>query len=191
MTPMPPARSSFLHEAVLPTPLGPMRLVAADEGLCLARFVDAGDAGPDLEFLTGALGRPVKEGGHPLLDRAGRQLGEYFAGERRAFDVPVLLPGTGFEQQVWGVLQRIPHGSTWSYARVAGEAGCRGGARAVGGANARNRVIILVPCHRVVPTSGDIGGFSAGPWRKRWLLELEATGRPPAPMATPVIPCAC
>ena len=167
------------------TPLGPVRLMVADEGLCLLRFADAAEPGSDRDVLSMATGKRVTEGGHPLLARVREQLEEYFAGRRRAFDLPLLLPGTDFERRVWDVLRQIPFGSTRSYAWVAARAGCPGGARAAGGANGRNRVAIVVPCHRVVPADGGTGGFSAGAWRKQWLLELEATGRPPS-----LIPCA-
>ena len=172
------------------TPLGPVRLMVADEGLCLLRFLDADDPGLDREALSVATGRRVTEGGHPLLGRVHAQLEEYFEGRRHAFDLPLLLPGTDFERRVWDVLRQIPLGTTRSYAWVAGQAGCPGGARAAGGANGRNRVALVIPCHRVVPAHGGVGGFSAGVWRKRWLLEMEATGRPPSSSHSPPIPCA-
>ena len=172
------------------TPIGPVRLMVADEGLCLLRFADAAGHGTDHAGLSMATGRAVTGAGHPVMDRVREQLGEYFAGRRRAFDLPLLLPGTDFERRVWDVLRQIPFGSTRSYAWVAARAGCPGGARAAGGANGRNRVAIVVPCHRVVPANGGMGGFSAGVWRKQWLLELEATGRPPSSPRPSFIPCA-
>lgn len=181
---MNPPREGTLHETLVATPVGDAWAVAADEGLCLLRFADACDRNAERAALSGALGRPMDTGAHPLLDRVRHQLDLYFAGALRSFDVPLLLPGTSFEQRVWAVLRAIPYGDTRSYARVASDAGCPGGARATGGANARNRIAILVPCHRVIPSAGGPGGYNGGAWRKRWLLALESRGAPPPPCAS-------
>jgi AraC family transcriptional regulator of adaptative response/methylated-DNA-[protein]-cysteine methyltransferase len=180
-------RPSPLQESIVQGPLGLMHLMAADEGLCLVQFLDgsATDAAVQADVgrrrMARLLGRPVESGAHPLLDEARRQLAEYMAGTRRAFDIPVLMPGTPFEQRVWAVLRSIPHGSTQTYAQVARAAGSPGASRATGSANGRNRVAVIVPCHRVIQAHGGIGGFSAGVWRKQWLLDLERTGHPPQP----------
>jgi methylated-DNA-[protein]-cysteine S-methyltransferase len=129
--------------------------------------------------------RPWTQGEHPPAgtrdapphgDRLGRaiqaQIGEYFAGRRKSFDLPVAAVGTAFQQRVWDVLREIPYGQVRSYRAVAGLVGVRS-PRAVGQANARNPVPIVVPCHGVVETGGGIGGYALGAELKRWLLRHE------------------
>jgi len=109
----------------------------------------------------------------PALKEAWRQLDEYFKGLRTAFSVPLDLRGTEFQKRVWAELRRIPFGETRSYGWIARACGRPGAARAVGGANNKNPVVIFVPCHRVVGADGSLTGFGGGLWRKRWLLEHE------------------
>ncbi|MCX7887675.1 MAG: methylated-DNA--[protein]-cysteine S-methyltransferase [Verrucomicrobiae bacterium] len=122
-----------------------------------------------------------------LLKRADcwrKQLQRYLSGEQVCFRIPVdLRTGTPFQQKVWRTLQRIPYGQTRSYAWVARRIGQQRAARAVGAACAANPVPILVPCHRVLRSNGSLGGFSAGPARKRALLQLEQAGIRPVPSA--------
>jgi methylated-DNA-[protein]-cysteine S-methyltransferase len=108
----------------------------------------------------------------PVLKATAAQLEEYFAGERRDFEVPMELDGTPFQRQVWSELQRIPYGETISYGELARRVGRPNGPRAVGQANGRNPVPIIVPCHRVVATNG-IGGYGGGLRTKRALLAVE------------------
>jgi methylated-DNA-[protein]-cysteine S-methyltransferase len=110
----------------------------------------------------------------PLLRRARDQLQDYFDGRRTAFDLPLAPQGTAFQRRVWDALCRIPPGETRSYAEVGREIGCRA-ARAIGQANGRNPIPILIPCHRVVAADGSLGGYSGGegPATKRYLLQLE------------------
>lgn len=111
-----------------------------------------------------------------LLDETQRQLAEYFANNRTAFDLPLLLPGTPFQQKVWHALTDIPFGTTISYDTLAKRVGSV--ARAVGGANGSNRVPIVVPCHRVIGADGSLTGFGGGMHNKRLLLELESAITP-------------
>ncbi len=104
------------------------------------------------------------------------QLGEYFAGGRTEFDLPLAPQGTDFQRRVWDELRAIPYGETRSYAELARAVGKPGAARAVGAANGRNPITVIVPCHRVIGSGGDLAGFSGGVERKRALLELEAGG---------------
>jgi methylated-DNA-[protein]-cysteine S-methyltransferase len=101
------------------------------------------------------------------------QLTEYFAGERHEFDVPLRLVGTPFQQQVWQQLTRIPYGTTITYAELARRIGSPAASRAVGAANGRNPISILVPCHRVVGSSGNLTGYAGGVDKKEWLLGME------------------
>jgi methylated-DNA-[protein]-cysteine S-methyltransferase len=125
-----------------------------------------------LEFPRGRQGR---DGGgrSDILDQACEQLGEYFAGTRRTFEIPLEASGTEFEHRVWDLLRAIPYGSTTSYGALARRLGDPSQARAVGAANGKNPIPIIVPCHRVIGANGDLTGFGGGLERKRWLLQHE------------------
>lgn len=112
-----------------------------------------------------------------LLAPARRQLTEYFAGARTTFDVPLRFEGTPFQRRVWQALTRIPFGTTMSYGELAKQVGTPKGSRAVGGANGRNPLVVIVPCHRVIGAGGALTGFGGGIPRKRWLLDHEGRGR--------------
>jgi methylated-DNA-[protein]-cysteine S-methyltransferase len=116
----------------------------------------------------------VEDGRVGPLAQAARQLGEYFAGERREFDLPLRLDGTEFQRRVWQALTEIPYGETWSYGRLALRVGNPKACRAVGLANGRNPISILIPCHRVIGADGSLTGYGGGVERKRWLLGHEA-----------------
>jgi methylated-DNA-[protein]-cysteine S-methyltransferase len=107
------------------------------------------------------------------LAEAVRQLGEYFAGSRREFDLPLRLNGTLFQTRVWRELTEIPYGTTWSYGELAKRIDKPSASRAVGLANGRNPISILVPCHRVIGADGSLTGYGGGLDRKRWLLAHE------------------
>jgi methylated-DNA-[protein]-cysteine S-methyltransferase len=109
----------------------------------------------------------------PMVDRLARELREYFQGTRRVFDLPLSLRGTEFQTAVWAELRKIPYGTTVSYSELARRVGRPRSARAVGQAVGANPIPILVPCHRVLPAAGGVGGFGPGPEWKRRLLALE------------------
>jgi methylated-DNA-[protein]-cysteine S-methyltransferase len=140
----------------------------------------------DGEALTGLLmnlhnGKPVKRPGEDWVQNATldpfpaavRQLQEYFAGVRRVFDLTLRMQGTDFQRQVWRELCKIPFGETWSYGQLAKRIGNPNGSRAVGLANGRNPIAIIVPCHRVIGADGSLTGFGGGIERKQWLLTHE------------------
>jgi methylated-DNA-[protein]-cysteine S-methyltransferase len=102
-----------------------------------------------------------------------RQLAAYFAGELRAFELPLVPTGTPFQQRVWSALQHIPYGATTTYGRLAEQLGQPGAMRAVGLANGRNPIAIIIPCHRVIGANGSLTGYGGGLQRKQWLLALE------------------
>ena len=120
-------------------------------------------------------GQPAEAGraGEERCRAAIAQLTEYFAGARRDFDLPLRPQGTSFQQAAWQQLQRIPYGSTISYAEEAARLGRPTAYRAVGGANGKNPLPIVIPCHRVIAADGSLGGFSAGLAKKQWLLDHE------------------
>lgn len=157
------------------SPLGALRLYAeADElvGVYL----------PDSEGPDGAEQRS------DVLVRTAAQLAEYFAGERRVFDLPLGPRGTGFQSKVWRALLRIPYGETCSYGDIARKIGRPAAVRAVGAANGRNPIPIIVPCHRVIGANGSLTGYGGGLPAKRWLLEHERGWRQPSlPGARPAL----
>ena len=120
-----------------------------------------------------ALPADLREARAPFAD-ALEQLEQYFAGERRDFDLNLELAGPAFHQRVWEALTTIPYGETRSYGEIAAQVGDPGAARAVGFANGRNPIAIVVPCHRVIGTNGSLTGYGGGLPRKRHLLDLEA-----------------
>jgi methylated-DNA-[protein]-cysteine S-methyltransferase len=111
-----------------------------------------------------------------VFAETGRQLNEYFAGKRRDFDLPLAFHGTPFQQRVWTALREIPYGETVSYGKLADELGQPSAARAVGLANGKNPISVIVPCHRVVGSTGGLTGYGGGLERKRYLLDFERGG---------------
>jgi methylated-DNA-[protein]-cysteine S-methyltransferase len=122
-----------------------------------------------------SLGDLVEEPLHPLLVRAGNELKEYFAGERCTFSVPLEMRGTQFQREVWEILLGIPFGETCTYGDIAKQLGNPAASRAMGAANRRNPISIIVPCHRVVGAAGNLTGFAGGLEANGYLLKLEAT----------------
>jgi methylated-DNA-[protein]-cysteine S-methyltransferase len=110
----------------------------------------------------------------PLLIQCVEQLIQYFNGQRRVFELPLNQPGTAFQQSVWAELMQIPFGKTVNYLQLARKTGDSKATRAVANANGRNNIAIVVPCHRVIGSSGELVGYAGGIWRKKWLLEHEA-----------------
>lgn len=147
-----------------PSPLGDLLVVAEDHVLVRVSFPPYEEPGGD----------PAP--GDPVLAQAVRELTEYFAGTRREFEVPVGPPGTPFQQAVWAQLRQVPYGETATYAELAQRLGSPGAVRAVGSANGRNPVGVLVPCHRVIGSDGNLRGYAGGVERKLALLALERGG---------------
>ncbi|KEQ55410.1 methylated-DNA--[protein]-cysteine S-methyltransferase [Sphingobium chlorophenolicum] len=148
------------------SPVGELTLLASERGLAAVLWEDDAPGRVRLE-------PRIESSDHPLLDAAGRQLGEYFAGQRQAFDLPLDFKGTDFQKRVWAALLTIPYGETRSYADIARQIGKPSACRAVGAANGRNPISIVAPCHRVVGANGALTGFAGGLNAKRYLLELE------------------
>jgi methylated-DNA-[protein]-cysteine S-methyltransferase len=156
-------RTMSRTHTVVPSPIGPLTVVREDGELVRLAMSPPG------RFVDAELGERTDEGFAEVV----AQLGEYFAGERTAFDLPLRPVGSGFELAVWEQLTRIPYGETRSYGFVANAVGEPGGAQAVGAANGRNPLAIVVPCHRVIGADGSLVGFGGGLPRKRFLLDLE------------------
>ena len=160
--------SSRRHSVLHDTPVGPLTLVAVGDAL-VGVWMEDQRHHPG----TDAHGVPA-DVGDPFLAGVADQLEEYFAGLRTAFEIPVAPEGTDFQRRVWAELQRIPYGETLSYGQLAQHLGSPGGSRAVGLANGRNPVGIVIPCHRVVGSAGSLTGYGGGLERKRLLLDLES-----------------
>lgn len=151
------------------SPLGMLLLAATEHGLCGVYFEEH-------KYFKGTKGWQ-RDDAHPLLQKAAKQLDEYFAGQRRAFDVDLDLRGTPFQQAVWKALQALPFGGTTSYGAIAKALTNPNAVRASGTAIGRNPVSIIVPCHRVLGMSGGLSGYAGGLERKRYLLALEGRAR--------------
>ena len=158
------------RHTVLDSPLGPLTVVVEDDHLC-GLYVEQG--------LAKALGRrttvgsPVRPEQDPVLQAVTEQLTAYFDRELTEFDVPLAAAGTPFQQRVWEALRAIPYGETRSYGQLAAEIGSPAACRAVGAANGRNPVSIVVPCHRVVGSTGKLTGYAGGLTTKEQLLAHE------------------
>lgn len=152
------------YHAVIDSPIGPLSLIADDEAIVELRFPNAplepGEGGDE-------------DADHPVLQQAADELDEYFAGERTDFDVPLSPNGTAFQLAAWNALRDIPFGETVSYGDQARRLGGVNKSRAVGAANGRNPIPIIVPCHRVIGANGNLTGFGGGIEMKVWLLDHE------------------
>ena len=148
-----------MDQLIISSPLGAIHLKADQEALYV------------LEFTDSSLSESITN--NPILKLAQKELNEYFKGIRKEFTVPVHLEGTSFQQQVWQELQDIPYGVTISYGELARRIGNPAASRAVGGANGKNPISIIVPCHRVISSDRKLGGYSSGLPRKVFLLNLE------------------
>ena len=146
------------------SPVGPLTLTQEDQALTGLHFGEHPQQGA--------------EGPTPLLEEAARQLEEYFAGQRKEFSLPLAPKGTEFQLRVWQALLQIPYGETRSYGELAAMVGNPKACRAVGGANHRNPLSILIPCHRVVGTKGSLTGYAGGLAIKEFLLKLVSEARP-------------
>jgi methylated-DNA-[protein]-cysteine S-methyltransferase len=176
---------AILRHRTMRTPIGALELVAGPAGLRAVLW--PGEDGSRVTRAVGPTARPELSHGagapapepsagsraEALLDAAQAQLAEYFAGTRRQFDLALDPAGTDFQLRAWNALRTIPYGQTISYGQQAAEIGEPTAARAVGAANGRNPLSIVVPCHRVVASSGALTGFAGGLDTKAWLLDHE------------------
>jgi AraC family transcriptional regulator of adaptative response/methylated-DNA-[protein]-cysteine methyltransferase len=156
------------------TPIGPMFGCATSQGVCLLDFTDRRMLETEFKDLCKRLNAVILPGDNPHLEHLQSELSEYFARKRKIFTVPLLTPGTDFQQSVWKILQDIPYGETRSYKQQAIAIGNPKAVRAVASANGHNRVGIVIPCHRVIGSDGSLVGYGGGLHRKRWLLDLES-----------------
>jgi AraC family transcriptional regulator of adaptative response/methylated-DNA-[protein]-cysteine methyltransferase len=170
----------YLRVALFDTPLGPMLAAASHEAVCQLEFADGRELERSYADMRRRFALPVVPGENAVLQKLRSELHEFFSGARREFTLPLTLRGTDFQQRVWRELQRIPYGRTASYEAIARKIGSPKAVRAVARANGGNRLYLLIPCHRVIAKGGELSGYGGGVWRKRLLLELERTGKPPS-----------
>jgi methylated-DNA-[protein]-cysteine S-methyltransferase len=152
---------------VIGSPVGPLKLVASGEGLAAILWKDDNPR-------RVRLGNVVEDETNSILLETERQIGEYFAGQRKVFTLKLAFVGTEFQRRVWTALLTIPYGETRSYGEIAKQIGSPAAVRAVGAANGRNPISIIAPCHRVVGSTGKLTGFAGGLQVKAQLLALEA-----------------
>jgi methylated-DNA-[protein]-cysteine S-methyltransferase len=168
VTPVRYVSNEKMWYVVTPSPIGDLTLVSDGEMLIGLYMEGREDDALRRDGRNGARGGPA------CLRTSAEQLAAYFAGELRTFDLPLAFHGTGFQQDCWRELQRIPFATTISYSELALRIGKPAAVRAVGAANGRNPIAIVVPCHRVIGANGSLVGFGGGLDRKRWLLRHEA-----------------
>ena len=148
-----------LHNLFYESPIGILEIKGTDEAIHSIMFVEKEKAENNIDVEC-----PL------VLKICSDQLDEYFLGKRTEFTIPIILNGTIFQQSVWKSLTTIPHGNTVSYKQIAEGLGNPKAVRAVGGANNKNKLSIIVPCHRVISADGKLTGYAGGLWRKEWLL---------------------
>jgi AraC family transcriptional regulator of adaptative response/methylated-DNA-[protein]-cysteine methyltransferase len=184
MRPEPYSRSKTagqLKVVQFATPLGPMLAIGDDHSLYLLEFMDRKGLDREVEQLHRATNSAILPGEAATLHAIQQELARYFEGELELFSTPIALWGTVFQQRVWQQLCTIPYGQTIAYRELAQALGSPTACRAVAGANSCNHLALIVPCHRVINSSGALGGYAAGADRKEWLLAHErqhrSTGR--------------
>nr|WP_292011212.1 methylated-DNA--[protein]-cysteine S-methyltransferase [Chryseobacterium sp.] len=155
------------------TPLGTMIACADEKGICLLEFSDRKALPKELEQISKHFKANIIQGENEHFTVLEKELNEYFKGERKIFTVPLSLVGSEFQKNVWNILQEIPYGTTRSYQQQAEILGNPKSIRAVANANGLNKISIIIPCHRVIGSDGNLTGYGGGIWRKQKLLELE------------------
>lgn len=172
-TPQNPGETNIIQIEGINTPLGIMYAASTSKGICLLEFEDYKTLKDELKFLQKKYNAGIRKGKSNHIKMLESQLKEYFKRERKIFEIPIQTPGTDFQQSVWELLKSIPYGSTSSYKEQAAKIGKPGAFRAVASANGKNRIAILIPCHRIIGSDGSLTGYSGGLARKKWLLEHE------------------
>lgn len=146
---------------------------AVEEGICLLEFIDRKSLKTEYKDLERLLGTTIGEGENQHIFTLKIQLKEYFEGKRKIFSLPLVTPGSQFQQDVWKELQKIQYGTTRSYLQQSLAIGRPESIRAVANANGMNRISIIIPCHRVIGSDGSLTGYGGGLKRKRWLIDHE------------------
>lgn len=163
----------MIKTTTIETPLGEMAAAATKEGICLLEFSDRQNLNMEFENIAWIFNTTVESGSNKHLRTLKKQLREYFKGKRKDFSIPLITPGTEFQQTVWNSLKKIPYGTTLSYLEQARSINKPGAVRAVANANGSNRIAVIIPCHRVIGSDGNLVGYGGGLEKKRWLIDHE------------------
>jgi len=170
-------QSSPLKSKWIDTPLGPMIAIADDTSLYLLEFSERRGLEKELQKLYAKIQPTIEPGETPALSLIEKELKLYFEGSLKTFQSSFYLMGTPFQKQAWDALCKVPYGETRSYGQQAKNIGNPLGHRAVANANGMNQLAIIIPCHRIIRTNGDIGGYGGGINRKKRLIEHEEKNR--------------
>jgi AraC family transcriptional regulator of adaptative response/methylated-DNA-[protein]-cysteine methyltransferase len=162
-----------LNASFISTPIGRMLCLTDDDALYLLEFEDRRGLEREIEALRDKYNFRIIYGQTAINQRVEQQLNEYFKGERTEFELPLFLDGSPFQKVVWNSLLTIPSGETVSYQEIAERLGDKRKVRAVGRANGSNKIVIVIPCHRVIGHNGNLTGYAGGLERKQYLLALE------------------
>lgn len=173
MTKTPVISDTYLHSTSIETPLGTMVAIANDSALILLQFTDKARLEDEISRVENSTNMPVMIRKNTIIFSIEHELDTYFKGESKVFKTPLQFIGTAFQQRAWNALCAIPYGKTKSYAAQASDIDQPTAYRAVANANGANHLCIVVPCHRIIASSGTLGGYSSGIHRKKWLLEHE------------------
>lgn len=167
------SNANVLMASWLDTPLGPMLVIADEKWLYLLEFVDRRGLEREIERLRNKTKSAIIPGRTAIISSIEKELKDYFQGKLKQFKTPIFLLGSVFQKRVWAELMKIPSGETRSYAQIAKAISHPDACRAVGTANGLNQIAIVIPCHRVINSNGDLGGYGGGIARKEWLLHRE------------------
>lgn len=168
-----PSQNLSLQTAQIETPLGIMFAVASQAGLYQLEFADRPNLEAEIRLLQEKTGSQIIPGDNQTLEKLREELNTYFQGKRMQFSMSLLPGGTAFQHSVWEILLSIPAGETRSYLQIAQMLNKPAASRAVGNANGKNPIAIVIPCHRVIGTDGSLCGYAGGIGRKQWLLDHE------------------
>jgi AraC family transcriptional regulator, regulatory protein of adaptative response / methylated-DNA-[protein]-cysteine methyltransferase len=159
------------------SPVWPLTLWIVQDTLCLLEFWDTQRRNREITEILKHFDAEISQNTHPLFEKVEQELQEYFSGRRKHFDIPLTPFGTDLQKKTWEVLQTIPYGETRSYKKQAEILWNPKAVRAVANANGKNRIGIIIPCHRVIGSNGSLTGFGGGIENKKYLLELEACNK--------------
>ena len=168
-----PKFSSEINYSFIETPLGEMLAFEFEGKICLLEFTDTKDIEKEIAAVAKHFKANFKNEETEVLQQLEKELSEYFQCKRKNFDIPLTFVGTDFQQTVWKTLQQIPYAETQSYLQQSNVFGNPKAIRAVASANGRNKIAVIVPCHRVIGSNGKLTGYAGGIWRKEKLLQLE------------------
>ncbi len=164
---------TLLTSSHINTPLGDMVAISDENALYLLEFTNRKNIDQQILHLQTKANATIVQGSNNILDLVEQELALYFAGRLKNFSVPVQFLGTSFQHKTWAALQTVPYGHTYSYAQEAAIIGDKNACRAVANANSVNKIAIVVPCHRIIKTNGDLCGYAGGIERKQWLINHE------------------